>query len=72
MEDSKLKGRSKRTRTWIEDVQKDCQARKLNRQDAMDRSRWRKQIGMNDDHDKCEWVNVSSGAGSPGTRRNVF
>jgi len=25
-------------------VQKDCQARKLNREDAMDHSRWRKQI----------------------------
>ena len=21
---------------------------------------------MNDDHDRCEWVNVSSGTGSPG------
>ena len=31
-----------------------------------DRSRWRKQIGMIDDHDECEWVNVSSGTGSPG------
>jgi len=26
----------------------------------MDRSRWNKQIGMIDDHDECEWVNVSS------------
>ena len=25
-------------------VQKDCQARKLNKEDAMDRKRWRKQI----------------------------
>ena len=32
----------------------------------MVRSRWRKQIGMIDDHDECEWVNVSSGTGSPG------
>jgi len=24
----------------------------------MDRSRWRKQIGMIDGHDECEWVNV--------------
>jgi len=31
-------------RTWREVVQKDCQARKLNREDAMDRRRWRKQI----------------------------
>jgi len=32
----------------------------------MDHSRWRKQIGMIDDHDECQWVNVSSGTGSPG------
>ena len=31
----------------------------------MDRSRWRKQIGIFDDHDGHEWVNVSSGTGSP-------
>ena len=31
--------------------------------------RWRKQIGMIDDHDECEWVNVSSGTGSPGLSR---
>jgi len=30
-------------KNWTE-VQKDCQARKLNREDAMDRSRWRKLI----------------------------
>jgi len=30
--------------TWKEVVQKDCQARILNREDAMDRSRWRKLI----------------------------
>ena len=48
------------------DVEKDRKARGLNREDAMDRSRWRKQIGMIDDHDECEWVNVSSGTGSPG------
>jgi len=47
-------------------VEKDCKARGLNREDAVDRSRWRKQIGMIDDHDECEWVNVSSGTGSPG------
>jgi len=28
---------------------------------CMDHSRWRKQIGMIDDHDECQWVNVSSG-----------
>ena len=34
------KGRPKRT--WREVVEKDCQARKLNKEDAIDRSRWRK------------------------------
>jgi len=64
VEDSRPRGRP--NRTWKEVVQKDCQARKLNREDAMDRSRWKKL-------DKgCmmimtgEWVNVSSGTGSPG------
>ena len=47
-------------------VVKDCRARGLNTEDAMVRSRWRKQIGMIDDHDECEWVTVSSGTGSPG------
>jgi len=32
----------------------------------MGRSRWRKQIGMIDDHDECEWVNVSSRTAHPG------
>jgi len=31
-------------KTWTVIVQKDCQACKLNREDAMDRSRWRKLI----------------------------
>jgi len=31
-------------RTWTEVVQKDCQARSLNRVDAMDRGRWKKLI----------------------------
>jgi len=35
-------GRPKKT--WKDIVEKDCQARKLNREDAMDRNRWRKQI----------------------------
>ena len=39
--------------TWREIVKKDSRARGLNREDAMDRSRWRKQIGMTDDHDEC-------------------
>jgi len=36
----------------------------LNREDAMDSSRWRKQIGIIDDHNGCEWVNVSFGTSS--------
>ena len=31
-------------RTWREDVQKDSKTRKLNREDAMGHSRWRKLI----------------------------
>jgi len=34
-------------------VERDCRARGLNTEDAMCRSRWRKQIGMIDDHDEC-------------------
>jgi len=30
----------------------DCRARGLNREDAMDRARWRKLIGMIDDYDE--------------------
>ena len=44
------RGRPKRT--WTEVVQKDCQAHKLNREIAVDHSRWRKL--MDDDQDKCE------------------
>jgi len=47
-------------------VEKDCLARKLNREDAMDHKRWRKRIRDDYDHDECDWVNVSSGTGSPG------
>jgi len=50
-------------------VEKDRRARGLNREDAMDRSRWRKQTGMIFDHDEREWVNVSSGTGSSGLSR---
>jgi len=35
-------GRSKKT--WREIVEEDCQAHKLNREDAMDHNRWRMQI----------------------------
>jgi len=58
VEGARPTGRPKKT--WRETVQKDCKACKLNREDAMDRNRWRKQIRMTDDHDRCEWVNVSS------------
>jgi len=36
------RGRPKRT--WREVVQEDCQARKMNKEDAMDRCKWRKMI----------------------------
>jgi len=40
VEGSRSRGRPKRT--WKEVVQKDCQARNLNKEDAMDRGRWKK------------------------------
>jgi len=67
MEGARPRGKPKKT--WREIVEKDCKARRLNREDAMDRSRWRKQIEMIDDRDECEWLNVSSGIGSPGLSR---
>ena len=63
MEGARPRGRPKKT--WREIVEKDCRAHGLKREDAMDRSRWRKQIGMIE----CEWVNISSGTGSPGLSR---
>jgi len=45
--------RGRPNKTWRGIVEKDCKARGLNREDAMDCSRWRKQIGMIDDHDEC-------------------
>jgi len=42
VEVTRPRGRPKKT--WREIVEKDCQARKLNREDAMDRNRWRKPI----------------------------
>jgi len=41
-EGTRPRGRPKRT--WREVVEKDCQARKLNKDDAVDHSRWRKLI----------------------------
>jgi len=47
VEGSRPRGRPKRT--WKEVVQKDCQARNLNKEDAMDRGRWKKPIKIGDD-----------------------
>ena len=47
-------------------MEKDCRARKLNTEDAMHHSKWRKLIRMSDDHDGCLLVSVSSGTGLPG------
>jgi len=61
---SKPRGRPKRT--LLEVVQRDCQVRGLSRDDAMVSGRWRKLITMVDEQEGCEWINVSSGTGSPG------
>jgi len=42
VEGPRPRGRPKNT--WREVVEKDCQARKLNTEDVMDCSRWRKMI----------------------------
>ena len=42
VEGSRPRGGPKRT--WKEVVQKDCQARNLNKEDAVDRGRWKKLI----------------------------
>ena len=42
VEGSRPRGRPKRT--WWEVVREDCQARKLNKEDAMDHCKWRKVI----------------------------
>jgi len=50
-------------------VEKDCRARGLNREDAMDRARWRKLIGMIDDYDEssgCMFLLVPAHPGFPG------
>jgi len=44
VEGSRPRGRPKRIWTEVVQVQKGCQARKLNRGDAMDHSRWKKLI----------------------------
>ena len=42
VEGSRPRGRPKKT--WKEVLREDCQARKLNKEDAMDRCKWRKMI----------------------------
>jgi len=42
VEGSRPTGKPKKT--WTEVVQKDCQACKLNREDAIDYNRWRKLV----------------------------
>jgi len=53
VEGSRLGGRPKVT--WREVVEKHCQACKLNKEDAMDRS----------DQDRGEWMNVTSVTNPP-------
>jgi len=55
VEASRPRGRPNRTRREV--VQKDCQARNLNREDAIDRGRWKK----TDDQDGG-WVSVHPGS----------
>jgi len=42
VEGPRPRGRPKRT--WTEVVEKDCQVHKLNKEDVMDSSKWRKSI----------------------------
>ena len=59
--------RGRRKRTWREVVREDCQVRKsMNKEDAIDRCKWRKMIKDASDQDGCEWVSFSSGTGLPG------
>ena len=56
VEGARPTGRPKKT--WREIVEKDCQTRGLNREDAKYHSRWMKQItgqrvASIDDHDRC-------------------
>ena len=50
MEGARPRGRPKKT--WRDIVEKDCKVRRLNREDAMVRARWKKLIGMIDDYDE--------------------
>ena len=51
VEGTRPRGRPKKT--WREIVEKYCRACGLKTEDAMCHSRWRKEIGMIDDHDEC-------------------
>ena len=63
--DSRPKGRLKRT--CLELVQRDCQVHGLSKDDATVRGRWRKMIRrMVVEQEGCEWMDLSSGTGSPG------
>ena len=64
MEGSRPRGRPKTT--WTEVVQKDCQARHLNKEDAMDRGRWKKMIRLDDQDGGWVSVLVLAHPGSPG------
>ena len=44
----------------------DCQVCVLSKDDAMVRGRGTKMIRMVDEQEGCEWMDVSSGTGSPG------
>ena len=46
-------------------MQRDCQVRGLCKDDAMVHGRWRNMIRMVDEQEGCEWMDVSSGTGSP-------
>ena len=60
VEDARPRGRPKKT--WREIMEKDCKACGLNRENAMDCSRWRKQIVIFDDHDGCCLLYTSDAA----------
>ena len=47
----------------------DCQARKLNKEDAMGGSKWSMLITVSDVQCGCERVSVSSGTGLPASSR---
>jgi len=67
-----VRGQEVDQRKLGERLWKRLSARKLIREYAMDHNRWRKQIGMTDDHDRCEWVNVSTGTGLPGLSSTIL